>query len=237
MSARTISRPARSRRRRPTVGPGERIAALRTRYASSPVLRRAARLRLAAWCAAAVIAVLVHHTVSDADVRQRAWGRTRPVVVAARRIEAGTLLDTSVLTSDERPIAVLPDDTLRGVSPGQRATRSIERGEELTSSDVAPSGRSPVAAQLEPGRAAVVLQLGEAAPPVDAGDRVDVITDVDPSSAIPVTAGASDATVVAHSATVISADVDLVVLSVAETEAAATAHAALVGGISLVVRR
>jgi Flp pilus assembly protein CpaB len=181
--------------------------------------------------------VLVHHTVSDADVRQRAWGRTRPVVVAARRIEAGTLLDTSVLTSDERPIAVLPDDTLRGVSPGQRATRSIERGEELTSSDVAPSGRSPVAAQLEPGRAAVVLQLGEAAPPVDAGDRVDVITDVDPSSAIPVTAGASDATVVAHSATVISADVDSVVLSVAETEAAATAHAALVGGISLVVRR
>jgi hypothetical protein len=36
---------------------------------------------------------------------------------------------------------------------------------------------------------------------------------------------------------VISADGDSVVLSVAETEAAATAHAALVGGISLVVRR
>ncbi|MFZ4669540.1 MAG: SAF domain-containing protein [Microthrixaceae bacterium] len=196
------------------------------------MLRRAARRRVMAWCAAAGLAVVVHDIVSDADTRRDSWGRTTTVVVASRRIEAGTLLDTSVLASAERPLAALPDDTLTGIDPGQRATRSIERGEELTSADVAPSGRSPLASQLEPGRAAVVLQLGDVAPAIDTGDHVDVVTDVEAS---PVTN--SSATVVAHSATVISTDGDTAVLSVAEAEAAATAHAALVGGISIVVRR
>ena len=187
---------------------------------------------MVAWGAAAGLALIVQHTVRDADDRQATWGRTRAVVVASRRIEAGTPLDASVLTTAERPVAVVPDDTLVRIEPGRRATRSIERGEELTAADVAPAGRSPVASQLEPGRAAVVVQLGDVAPPVDAGDHVDVITDLEGSP----TASAAGV-VVAHAATVISAEGDRMVLSVIETEAAATAHAALVGGISIIVRR
>lgn len=231
MPRRTATPPARSRVTRPVDVVWGRVASLRATRFASPMLRRAARRRAGAWCAAAGLALVVHQVVDDADTRQRTWGRTRTVVVAARRIEAGTLLDAHALTLTERPVAVLPDDTLRTIEAGQRATRSIERGEELTSADAAPSGRSPVASQLQPGRSAVVVHLGDTAPPVGTGDRVDVVTDLETSGA------PAAATVIAHGATVITVDGDQVVLSVPEAEAAATAHAALVGSVSIVVRR
>ena len=124
--------------------------------------------------------------------------RTRKVLVAARSLPVGTLLDDEDVAEVEleqaavRPGHILPDAMAIDGLRGHAARKDIAAGAPLTwAAVVGPGQPGFLAAVLKPGTRAVIIDLepsARVADLIDPGDRVDVIL----SAALPSPDGAEN---------------------------------------------
>ena len=136
-----------------------------------PRLRRAVALGLAVAVGAAVAV-----TVQRAEAARAAWGRARPVVVAARDLPPGHELgpgDTEVVTLPEPAV---PDGALDRVADGRVVRAGAFDGEVLLRRRLAEPGVGGAAALVPAGARAVAVPVeAGSAPSLAVGQRVDVV--------------------------------------------------------------
>lgn len=181
------------------------------------LLRRARRSPAVWWSAAALVALVAAARVGSiddaAEARRASWGTPVPVVVAARDLPAGTVLGDGDVVTTSWPDAVVPAGALVSPPLGRTTSAAIMAGEAVVADRVAPDGLSDVAALLPPGWRAVAVPpssagFGSGAPPLQVGDRVDVLATFD---ALDLTDGSNDPTPtepVAEGALVVDVDPD-----------------------------
>jgi Flp pilus assembly protein CpaB len=147
-------------------------------------LRRRPRLRRVASVAVGVlVAALVHTTLSAATAERDRWERTAGVVVSAADLPAGHVLGAHDLEQRSLPVAAVPDGALASRPLGQALRHPVRRGEVLVEDRLAPGGLRGLAARLPAGHRAVALPADPSVtPPLEAGDRVDVLVSVDPTA-------------------------------------------------------
>jgi hypothetical protein len=92
------------------------------------------------WLAVAVLAAVAGLVVADAasgvDAARRAWGTTRPVVVATVDVAPGTVLD-AVSEVRELPAPMVPDGAVTELPAEATARQHVAAGEIVMSHDVA----------------------------------------------------------------------------------------------------
>lgn len=199
-------------------------------------MRRAARRRVVAASAAAVVALVVAQSVDRAEHERQAWGATRRVVVASRRLSAGHVLSDGDVRTVELPAAAVPDAALEEGPTGMRTTSEVAAGEVLTSPRVARRRGGEVSAVLPENRVAVAVEVSPAGAPVAPGDHVDLwAQEADPVDGLlgPARRVARGA-VVLRAGTGADADAPLVV-AVTGDEAGDVAGASLTGTVAVVV--
>lgn len=162
-----------------------------------PSPRRRLRLRrpLPWWSAvvvlAALTAVVVARLTAEAAAERDRWGDTVSVAVATADAAAGQPV---VAELRRLPRSLVPDGAATSAD-GAVAAVALHAGEIVLEARLAPAGTSPVAALVPPGHRGVAVPAGDGLPLV-AGDLVDVLVTLDPESARPTFAVASNATVV-----------------------------------------
>ena len=186
---------------------------------------------------AVAVAVVVAGSMARAESERSRWGVTTEVVVAARPLEVGSVLDDTTTRIESRPAALVPAGALEVVPGGQRVAATIAEGEVLVEARVAGPGRGPSGAGLAEGDALLAVPLGvaplssggsEPDPIVQVGDRVDLYGS-DPADV----AGSTSA--VARAAVAAAVEPGRVVLRIRRSDAAASAAAVLGGPTTMVV--
>jgi Flp pilus assembly protein CpaB len=149
------------------------VLTVRARRAlARPALRRTAVGALALVTAFAVVSL-----IGAAGAARDEWGRSRSVVVAARDLQPGDVVDAGAVTSRHLPDGVVTDAALSEVPTGAVVRQPILAGEPVVAQRLAPHGLSGLAALVPPGERVVAVPPGPAgSPPVAAGDHVDVLT-------------------------------------------------------------
>jgi Flp pilus assembly protein CpaB len=174
---------------------------------------------------AALSAGLVVDRANDAEAARRRWGHDRPVAVAAVDLPAGRRIVPTDVRIERWPQAIGPPDALGAVTPGTIVSSAISAGEPFVSHRLGRPRGGPVAAVLAPGRRAVTVPTGDVPPPVEPGDRVDLVA-----------AGlALDAVVVARDAEVVQTPEQAVVVAVDAAELDAVAGALVNGTVVIAV--
>ena len=175
--------------------------------------------------AAALSAGLVLDRASDADAARRRWGHDRPVAVATVDLPAGRTVGPADVHIERWPLAIGPRDALGTVAPGTVVASAIGAGEPFVPGRLGRPEGGPVAAVLAAGRRAVTVPVGDTPPPVEPGDRVDLV------------AGglALDAQVVARDAQVVQTQERAVVVAVDAAELEAVAGALVNGTVVVAV--
>ncbi len=198
-------------------------------------------LALAVLLGTAATLVLRAH-LARLEARARSGGPGVPVVVAARALARGSVLDPSSVREGSLPRRFLPPGALLSAERvwGRILAADVASGEILTGARLAPSG-GPVASLVPPGLRAVPLTV--AVPPgvVVPGDRVDVLATFVPGAA----SGGSHAETVASEAEVLRlvdragfeepVDAATVVLLVTPETAERLAYARSLGDLSLAI--
>lgn len=155
--------------------------------------RRALHRPLVRRGSVAVVAALtgiVAVTLLQAGEQARAeWGDTDTVVVAARDLAPGDLLDSAAVDTRDLPQAVVTDAALREAPLGSVVRNPIRAGEPLISDRLAPEGVTGTAALIPEGHSAVAVPVGQLGmPPLVTGDVVEAIV-VPPSGPATLPAG------------------------------------------------
>jgi Flp pilus assembly protein CpaB len=150
--------------------------------------RRARRSPLLWWSAAGVTAAIAALQVSALEQRAAAqrssWGATELVAVAAVDLGPGDVFGPGDATVEQWPVAVVPDGALGEVPVGRVVTAPVVAGEAVVERRLAPAGLSGVAALVPEGHRAIAVPssvggFGSGAPPLEPGDRVDVLATFD----------------------------------------------------------
>ena len=194
-------------------------------------LRRRPRLW---WAAVALLAATtgwtVWHVVAEAEARARAWDAGRATVIATRDLRPGERVEPGDVRLVQRPGHLVPAGVLRELPTGQVVRDAVYAGEALVASRLAPVGLSGVAALLARGERAVAVPVEPGtAPPLEPGDRVDVLVALPPEEAgggppgLTLTSGALVVDVAEHAVTV----------AVPATVAPRVAAALALGAVSL----
>lgn len=205
------------------------------------------RRRVVAFLAALLVGSIVAQSSADADRVRAAWGATRRVVVAARRLPAGGLVSGSDVRWMVLPAAGVPDDALAEPPVGRRTTSEVAAGEVLTAPRLARRGGGAVAASTPAGRVAVAVEVPPSGAPVVTGDVVDLWAQpADPMDGAPGAArrvarravvvrggSPSDAGTGAPSGMPVTATA--VVVAVTASESGEVAAASLAGPVAVVV--
>lgn len=118
---------------------------------------------------------VVSEVVDRATASARQLGETASVPVAARDVSMGTVLSDDDVAWRRLPVGVLPVGPLAEVPVGRTALVPLVPGEPLLASKLAPDGVHGVAALVPAGARAVAVPVGDAMPPLQRGDRVDVL--------------------------------------------------------------
>lgn len=148
------------------------------------------------------------------------WGPAVEVVVAARELQPGEVVDATAVEVVRRPAAAVPDGALEaGAALELPLAAPVPAGAALTAGHLAPAGP---AALLGPGRAAVAL-AADGLPALVAGQVVDVLAQ----------SPQGQPTVLAGSARVLATDGEHLWLAVARTEAPAVVAAAGWGAVGV----
>jgi pilus assembly protein CpaB len=118
------------------------------------------------------------------EARARAGGPGVPVVVAARGLARGSVLDPSSVREESVPELFLPPGALRSLEPalGRILSADVASGEVLTTTRLAPRG-GPVASLVPPGLRAVPVTAAIPRTALVPGDRVDVLATFAPGGA------------------------------------------------------
>lgn len=134
---------------------------------------------LATLALAAVTFAAVDGAAARASARQRAWGETISVPVVQRTVLAGAMVGDGDVERRRLPRALVPRGEVAGDPVGHAARVTLVPGEVVMASRLAPSGLGGVAALLGPDTRGVAVPRGDSAPPVEVGDRVDVLATFD----------------------------------------------------------
>lgn len=147
-----------------------------------------------------------------------------PVVVEA--VAAGDEVPSGAVVVEPRPAATVPRGDVAEAWDGRTALVDLVPGEVLLRSRLAPDGRRGAGALLPPGHRALAVPSGPAGrPPLDVGDRVDVLVTLVEGDSVVVAAGA----LVLH----LDTDADTVTVAVPAGEAPALASAVTAGAVTL----
>lgn len=188
--------------------------------------RRSLALRWVAVAAAAgAVAVSARSVGAEAVAAREAWGAGVAVAVATGDLDAGEVVGAGDVRVEERPAAVVPEGALTEPPVGRTVTAAVLAGEVLVEARVAPGGVRGVAALVPRGWLAVAVPtsssgFGTPSPPLDVGDRVDVLAP-DP---------------VAENALVVAVGEDAVTIAVPARDAGAVAEAVAVAVVTLALR-
>jgi Flp pilus assembly protein CpaB len=148
-------------------------------------LARTLTRRVVVVVAAVVTAVAVSGMIRSAEQTRSRWADTRQVVVAQRDLAPGDVVDAGAVTQREVPSAAVAEAASDVLPLGAVVRYPIAAGEPVVASRLAPQGLTGVAALVPDGQRAVAIPTGPAGmPPVQTGDRVDVVA-FDPGSAEP----------------------------------------------------
>lgn len=192
-------------------------------------LRRRPRLRRLASVAAGLLAAgLVHTTLSGAAAERDRWERAG-VVVSAADLPAGHRLGPDDVEERSLPLVAVPDGAVDAAPVGQVLRHPVRRGEVLVQDRLAPAGLRGVAARLPDGHRAVALPADPSVtPPLEPGDRVDVLVSVDPTAV-----SGAPTFVLAPGALVLDVGELAVTVAVPATDAPRVAFAAATGSVAL----
>lgn len=188
-------------------------------------LRTSLALRwLAVAAAAGLVAAEASRLSTDAAAERAAWGSSAPVVVALGDLQVGDVVGPGDVSVDEWPEAVIPPGAVATPPVGRVVTAPIVEGEAVVAARLAPAGLRGAAALIPDGFVAVAVpassSYGAPAPPLELGDRVDVL--------------APD--VVADGAVVVAVDDDAVTVAVPSADAADVADAVAASIVTLALR-
>lgn len=141
------------------------------------LLRRDPRLWwLAVGLCALTVGAAVSHTVDRAEQARAGWGQVRSVLVAARDLAPGEPLRASDVELVARPRAMVPASAVRAIPRRATVGAAILAGEIVVTERLADRPLSEVAARIPTGHRALAVPVeASAAPPLLAGDRVDVL--------------------------------------------------------------
>jgi Flp pilus assembly protein CpaB len=195
------------------------------------LLRRQPRLWwLVVLASAAATGLSVSHVLDTAEATRRAWGATTPVLVARHDVPAGHTLSTPDVELVDFPAGLVPAGALDELPDGAVTRVDLAAGEPLLPRRLAGHDLSPLAAALPPGTRAVAIPTEPGtAPPLDRGDRVDVLVVV----AAEVAGDGPPGFAIATDATVVDVDDDAVTVAVERDEAPRVAAALGVGAVTL----
>jgi Flp pilus assembly protein CpaB len=145
-------------------------------------LARTVTRRVVVIVAVVVTAVAVSGMLRSAEQTRSRWAETRPVVVARRDLAPGDVVDAGAVAARDVPVAAVAEAATDVVPVGAVVRYPIAAGEPVVASRLAPDGLTGVAALVPDGERAVAVPTGPAGrPPVQVGDRVDVVA-IDPTS-------------------------------------------------------
>lgn len=183
---------------------------------------------------AAAVALALQAT-NDARAR---WGETRPVAVASRALAPGDPLDPTAAEVRRLPATAVAEDALADPPTGATVRHPIAAGEPLVAERLAPTGVSGTAALIPDGHRAVGVPAGQlAAPPLTAGDLVDVVILSSPGAGVTTDHDQGQSRDqelgVVAGARVLDVTDEVVTLGVPATDAPVLAHAAASGVVAL----
>ena len=144
-------------------------------------LRRVTRSPVGYWLAvmvlAAATALFVAHVVAATETLRARFGTRRPVAVAISAVEVGHVLTGDDVAVREMSTAFVPAGAARSAEAvvGRAVVVTLFAGEAVLESHLAPAGVHGLGAYVTPGRRAMAVPVGAAAPAVRAGDAVDVL--------------------------------------------------------------
>ena len=195
---------------------------------------RLARRALRAWAMAAGLALVTGLAITGAlGAAERAkdrWLPTDPVLVANRTIAPGEAVDDGNTVLAAIPASQSSVGLLRARPAGAVAAVTLYPGEPVR------AGRLVGPGVARPGTQLVAARLGDHAPPLVPGDRVDVIG-VGAGSATGVGIAGDGPIRATTGASVVSVSADRVVLAVAPADVPAVARAIADGDPVLAVSR
>ena len=198
--------------------------------------RRLRRHRAVRWCVALALAAstgsVVAGTISRGEAMQRAWGRTRPVVVAVHDLRAGAVVGDADVEVRQWPVVVVPAGALAAPPTGRTVRVDVFAGEPLVGARVAGAEVEGVAALLPDGWLALAIPLGDGTLALRPGDVVVLLATLDP------TAGASGppTVTVADHARVVAVSERSITVAVPAAQAPKVAYAAATGAITPALR-
>jgi Flp pilus assembly protein CpaB len=176
---------------------------------------------VAAFVLAALTAVVVSGLVGRASAAAAPYGSVRSVPVVVRPVAAGEVVRPADVSSRRVPAAFVPAGAVGRV--GRVAVVPLGRGEVLLASKLAGAGEKGVAALLPDGAKALAVPVGPGMPPLERGNRVDVLASFEVADAPP---GTEPTFPVAVNAVVLAVDPDTAVtLAVSPTESPRVAFA------------
>ncbi|HEX4818854.1 MAG TPA: Flp pilus assembly protein CpaB [Acidimicrobiales bacterium] len=184
------------------------------------------------WIALAALLALafavLHRTSASAADERRQWGATRTVAVARHHIAMGSTIDAGDIESRSWPLAMIPDGAVESVLAGRTATATIEAGEAVLATRLAPDGVHGMAALVPTGWRALAVPVAPTVLTLAVGDHVDLIAGFDIGNA---TSDRSPTLVVARDAVVVAVDEQRVTVAVPDNDAERVAFAIVSGTV------
>jgi len=153
-----------------------RLIQYRSRVEQSSLARRVLSRRLLVLAVAITVGWQVTSQLNAAQRAQHSWGNSTAVIMTARPLKAGELIDSASVRIEQIPTRFLPDGALVELPLNSRVRIDVSKGEILLEGRVSAVGAGALAATLTTQTQAVTLSLGEAPAPVQVGDIVDVIS-------------------------------------------------------------
>jgi Flp pilus assembly protein CpaB len=212
---------------------------LRARRPRPPLARRARRLPLrrlrhssaAFWLVAVALAGLAASAIATGAPPvdgAASPGPLRRVAVATGDFERGHRLAGDDVDWRDLPNTAVPPARASDTE-GRIVIEPITKGEVIVEARLGPEGAHGTAALLPPDTRAIAIPLSLGAPPLEIGDRVDLLATLDVSSE----EAATGQRVVARDTTVVAVEDDAVTVAVDEGDAVDTAVALANGAVVL----
>ena len=179
-------------------------------------------------------AAILHRTSASAADERHQWGDTRTVAVARHRIAMGSTIDAADVESQPWPLAMIPDGAVDSVAGGRTATATIEPGEAVLASRLAPEGVHGMTALVPAGWRALAVPVAPTVLTLAIGDHVDLIAGFDVGNA---SRDRAPSLIVARDAIVVAVDEERVTVAVPDDDAERVAFAIVAGTIVPALRR
>lgn len=190
---------------------------------------------------AAIAGVLGLRLAADLEAEASRYGPIRVVPVATRSLAVGDVVRADDVKRRSVPAGLVPRGPIARSWEGQVVRSPVLAGEVVVDARLAPAGLEGAAALVPPGSRAIAVPSGPGGrPPMQAGDRVDLLATVAYERAGS-EGNASDEPptfLVAAAAVVVAVDdgADIVTVAVPAGDAARVAHAVATAAITLALR-